>query len=80
MLISKAMNTNVEVTKNPNENNVSLTRRFTKRVQGSGVVRRVRKLRYRERELSDYTQKKKTLKKIKRISEIEKLKKLGRIQ
>ena len=35
--------------KNPNENTTSLIRRFTKRVQGAGILRRVRSLRYSER-------------------------------
>ena len=78
MLIYVTMNTNVEVTKNGKENTTNLIRRFTRRVQGAGI-RRVRSLRYRNRILSEYTKKKKTLKKIKRISEVEKLKKLGRM-
>jgi len=73
------MNVNVEVVKNANENPASLIRRFTKRVQGSGIVRRVRSLRYHSRDVSSYTRKKKTLKKIGRVEEIEKLKKLGRM-
>lgn len=37
---------NVEVKRNQNENTGSVMRRFTKRTQGSGVLQRVRKLRY----------------------------------
>jgi len=73
------MNINVEVTKNNNENTGSLLRRFTRRVQGSGVLRRVRSLRYNQRDLSEYTRKKNTLKKIEKTKKIEKLKKLGRM-
>jgi len=73
------MNINVEVTKNNNENTGSLLRRFTRRVQGSGVLRRVRSLRYNQRELSEYTRKKNTLKKIDKIKKIETLKKMGRM-
>ena len=70
---------NVEVSKNNNENAVNLIRRFTKRVQGSGVLKRVRSIRYSQRPLSKFTQKKKALKKMTRVKEITRLKKLGRM-
>ena len=56
------MATNVEVDKNNNENNVNLLRRFTKRVQGSGVLTKVRSIRYYTRLSSKYTTKKMALK------------------
>ena len=74
-----ATSINVEVKKNPNENTTSLIRRFTKRVQGSGVLPRVRSVAYRERPLSRLKRKMKTLKSIGRRKEIEKLKKLGKL-
>ena len=70
---------NVEVTKNSNENNASVLRRFTKRVQGSGVLPRVRGLRYSSRVLSYYKTKMKTLKTLKKREEIAKLVKLGKM-
>ena len=42
---------NAEVQKKPNENSQNLIRRFTRRVQGTGLVRRVRSVRYAERNL-----------------------------
>ncbi len=57
---------NVEVQKNNNENAINIIKRFTKRVQGSGVLTRVRSLRYAERKESKYVRKKKTLKGIRR--------------
>lgn len=69
---------NIEVEKNNNENNLSLLRRFTKRVQGSGILPRVRSIRYKSRKLSAYKTKMKTLKSIKRKKEIEELIKLGK--
>jgi len=84
-----AISINVEVKKNPNESTASLIRRFTKRVQGSGVLPRVRGVAYRERPLSRLKRKMKTLKSIDRRKElksidrrkeIEKLKKLGKLQ
>ncbi|MEK7150105.1 MAG: hypothetical protein AAB736_00695 [Patescibacteria group bacterium] len=69
----------MEVTKNNNENNVSLLRRFTKRVQGSGILPRIRSIRYAERKLSSYKTKMKTLKSIKRKIEVAELIKLGKL-
>lgn len=69
---------NIEVEKNNNENNLGLLRRFTKRVQGSGILPRVRSIRYKSRKLSAYKIKMKTLKSIKKKKEIEELIKLGK--
>ena len=70
---------NVEVTKNNNENNTAVLRRFTKRVQGAGILPRVRGIRYSARVLSSYKTKMKTLKTIKKREEIAKLIKLGKM-
>ncbi len=70
---------NVEVTKNSNENPVSLIRRFTKRVQGSGILPRVRSLRYNQRVLSHYKTKMKTLESIEYKKNIQELIKLGKM-
>lgn len=43
------MAVNVSVEKHGTENSMSLIRRFTKRVQGAGIVRRVKGNRYRLR-------------------------------
>ena len=48
------MITNVEIDKKSNESNASMLRRFTKAVQGSGVLPRVRSIRYSTRKLSPY--------------------------
>lgn len=69
---------NVAVDKNSNENNTSVIRRFTKRVQESGVLRRVRSIRYTERAKSDYVKKKNTLKVLKKRAKVEEYLKLGK--
>ncbi|MEX0931276.1 MAG: hypothetical protein WDZ88_00840 [Candidatus Paceibacterota bacterium] len=71
---------NIEVEKGQNENNASLLRRFTKRVRGSGVLTRVRSLRYHARSISPFTRKKQSLKKLNRREEREELLKLGKIR
>ncbi len=70
---------NAEVVRTGNENNVNLIRRFTKKVQGSGVLPRVRSLRYSTRKASEYVKKKKTLKVLKRREEISELIKMGKM-
>jgi ribosomal protein S21 len=70
---------NVEVVKGPNENNISVLRRFTKRVQGSGVLPRVRSRRYTERVKSENVKKAKTLNYLKKKEETAELIKLGKI-
>ncbi|MFA6338744.1 MAG: hypothetical protein WCW87_01655 [Candidatus Paceibacterota bacterium] len=70
---------NVTVKKNPNENNTSILRRFTKRVQESGVLKKVRSVRYSKRKESSYVKKKKKLKGLKHREEITQLIKLGKM-
>lgn len=74
-----AMATNVEVQKNNNENNATLLRRFSKRMQSSGILRRVKSERYNDRLPSDYTKKKRKLKSLRRHEEVAKLIKLGKM-
>lgn len=71
--------TNVIVEKNANESASSVLRRFTKRMQESGVLNRVRSLRYNERDLSKYKRKMATLESLGRKAELEKLAKLGKL-
>ena len=71
---------NIEVTKGPNENNLSVLRRFQKRVQGAGVLPKVRSKRYHERVKSENVKRAKTLSYLKKKEEIAELVKLGKIQ
>jgi ribosomal protein S21 len=57
---------NIEVQKNNNESATNLLKRFTKRVQGAGILNRVRSLRYSKRAESKYVRKKRTMKSLKR--------------
>lgn len=72
-------NVNIEVVKGPNENNLSVLRRFTKRVQGAGVLPRVRSKRYSERIPSANTRKAKTVAFLKKKEVTAELVKLGKI-
>lgn len=73
------MATNVEVVKNGNDNNLGLIRKFTKRVQNSGILSRLRGRRYSSRKLSEYVKKKKTLKKLAERARIRDLIKMGKM-
>jgi ribosomal protein S21 len=70
---------NVEVQKENTENSLTLLRRFTKRVQGSGVLPRVRSIRYSTRHLSETVKKKRALKKIRARAYIQEQIKLGKL-
>lgn len=69
---------NVEITRNPNENALGVLRRFSRKVQSSGVIPRKRSLRYATRTQSPYKVKMKTLKTLKRRAEMAELIKLGK--
>lgn len=70
---------NVEVSRVGNESNASLIRRFTKKVQSSGVLNRVRGNRFHERHESKYKRKQHTLQNLKRRAELTRLAKLGKL-
>jgi ribosomal protein S21 len=70
---------NIEVAKGANENNLSVLRRFTKRVQAAGVLPRVRSKRYSQRVPSRNTRRAKTIVHIKKKEITAELVKLGKI-
>lgn len=70
----------IEVTKNGNENNASILRRFSRRIQESYIIQKVKGSRYNKRKDSKIKVKYATLKRLKRRKEIEKLRKLGKMK
>ncbi len=70
----------IEVNKSGNENNASILRRFSRRVQESDIIQKVKSSRYQQRKESKLKVKKTTLKRLARRKEIEKLRKLGKIK
>lgn len=70
---------NVEVSKSATDNNLGLIRKFTKRVQGSGILPRLRGKRYSARKLSEYVKKKKALKKIAGRERVREMIKMGKM-
>ena len=69
----------VEVQKTQSESNLSALRRFSKRVQGSGILNRVRSNRYHARTQSLFKRKQSKLTHLKRAAEREKLARLGKL-
>jgi ribosomal protein S21 len=70
----------VEVKRNQNENNASVLRRFSRRVQESSIIPKVKNSRYSERKESKLKIKKSALRNLARRKEIERLRKLGKIK
>ncbi len=70
----------VQVDKNGNENNASILRRFSRKIQESNIIQKVKSSRYNKRKESKLKIKKATLKHLERRKEIEKLRKLGKIK
>ena len=70
---------NIEVAKGSSENNLGVLRRFTKRVQGAGILSRVRSKRYTLRVPSKNTRRAKTIVYLKKKEVIAELTKLGRM-
>lgn len=70
----------IEVKKNPNENNASVLRRFSRKIQESNIIQKVKGHRYNERKESKLKVKKSALKRMGKRKEMEKLRKLGKIK
>jgi ribosomal protein S21 len=68
----------LEVKRKERENPQSLVRRFTKRVQQSGILLRARKTRFKRREKSKGQRKKTALRREEMKKEYEELEKLGK--
>ena len=68
----------LEAKKGERENSQSLIRRFTKRVQRSGILLRARKIRFRGRIKSQQMKKRTALRREEKKQEYKKLKKLGK--
>lgn len=73
------MSINAEVSKSGNESTLSTIRKFSRKVQGTGLVRTVRGARYFVRGASKIVKKKRALKLIKRRAEFKQLVKEGKV-
>ena len=73
------MSINAEIQKTGNESAIAMIRKFSRRVQGTGLVKTVRKGRYYARDTSKTVKKKRALKLIKRRAEFRQLLKEGKV-
>jgi hypothetical protein len=73
------MAVNVEITRTGSENALSVLRKFTKRVQNSGVLPRVRGLRYSDRVQSPFKVKRSKLEFLAHAEKMNELAKLGKL-
>ena len=71
--------TNIELKRNANENGLSLIRRFSRKMQESGIIPKVKGNRYASRAMTKLAQKNMRLKSLARRKEVERLKKLGKM-
>jgi ribosomal protein S21 len=71
---------NVQVEKNNNESSANVIRRFQKRVQGAGIIQKVRSNRYYTRLKSKNVDRMARLKKLGKKETYEKLLKLGKVK
>jgi hypothetical protein len=73
------MSVNAEVQRSGNETALAVIRKFSRRVQGTGLVKTVRNRRYFSRDASKIVRKKRALKLIKRRKEYQQLVKEGKV-
>ena len=70
----------IEVKKNGGESNANVMRRFSKRVQSSGVVKEAKGNRYHTRAQSTYKKHKSAMKRLEKGVTMNRLRKLGKIK
>lgn len=70
---------NVDITRTNSESNMTLLKKFSRKVQESGVVPRAKSIRYAERKPSKYKMKKNKIELLKRKEDFNKLLKLGKV-
>ncbi len=72
------MTQNIRITKKDGKNSVTLLRKFTQKVRNSGLVPKVKALRYHARKASPFKTKSEALRKIEKTKIIERERKLGK--
>lgn len=70
----------LEIKKQERETSQSLIRRFTRRIQQSGILLRARKIRFKERKKSEQMKKRAALRREELKREYERLRKLGKTE
>jgi ribosomal protein S21 len=71
--------TNVEIKRNGTENALGVIRRFSRKMQESGIIPKVKGERYAVRPMSKLAEKNMKIRRLSRRVEVERLKKLGKM-
>ncbi|MDB5188944.1 MAG: hypothetical protein JWM92_542 [Candidatus Nomurabacteria bacterium] len=71
--------TNIEIKRNATENALGVIRRFSRKMQESGIILKVKGQRYAVRPMSKLAEKNMKVRRLARRVEVEKLKKLGKM-
>lgn len=71
---------NVSVVKTGSENSMSLIRRFSKRMQGAGIIRKIKKIRYRSRNQSKARRKISALRRVEKLEKTAERERMGLVQ
>lgn len=72
-------NINVEIAKNPGENNTNVLRRFSRKIQELRLMQKVKSKRYAERKPTQRLLKRSALRRIAKAKDRERQKKLGKV-
>jgi len=70
----------LEIRKKERETSQNLIRRFSRRIQESGILLRARKIRFKERKKSEQMKKRAALRREELKKEYERLRKLGKLE
>lgn len=79
VIIAAMSTTNVEIKRNGTENAIGVIRRFTRKMQESGIIPKVKGQRYSIRAMSKLAEKNMKIRRLARRVEVERLKKLGKM-
>ena len=80
VILSATMATNVDITRKEKENTMGVMKRFTQQVRSSGVVPKLKSLKFQERKPSNLKRKQQALRRIEKTSERDMLRKLGKVK
>ena len=73
------MAVNVYIKKDDKKSTSDVLKEFTKKVKTSGVIQKLKSVRFFEKKNNEYKRKKEALRRIEKSNEVERLKKLGKI-
>jgi hypothetical protein len=79
VIIAPMSTVNVEIKRNGTENALGVIRRFSRKMQESGIIPKVKGERYNVRPMSKLAEKNMKIRRLARRVEVERLKKLGKM-